>query len=222
MSVEIKLIDKDTDLSNIRPLSWDVQVNGEPYDVYDIEGYVHTIGGRFNENSYWACPRGEKPTYENLTEFNGHTVNWGFVVTQSNYFSERHDDMEIRSTCKGFISRNGEEFMDVRANSFDYLITEARMLMYKIEEFPIDLWTQDYQQKFIGQKVYWHGQPAIVESYIEGQACVILVPDGKAEFDAPGHYGKDADWMMSEPESVKESIFAPSISWLRQYVEDEH
>ena len=40
----IKLIDETTDLSQVRrPIGWDLEVNGVPYDVYRIDGYNHTL-----------------------------------------------------------------------------------------------------------------------------------------------------------------------------------
>lgn len=49
---EIKLVDRDTDLSKLKPLDWDVVINNRPYYVVKINGYVHTIGGHWGENDY--------------------------------------------------------------------------------------------------------------------------------------------------------------------------
>ena len=49
-------MDKDTPIEEmlrdkiIIALDWDVNINGIPYQVYHISGYVHTIGGRWGEN----------------------------------------------------------------------------------------------------------------------------------------------------------------------------
>lgn len=50
-------------------MPWDVVVNDIPYQVVEIEGYVHTLGPRNSENNLWMYPRSEDPTYENLVEF---------------------------------------------------------------------------------------------------------------------------------------------------------
>ena len=55
---ELKLIKEDTDLSILHPLDWDAVLNGKEYQVYRAEGYVHTIGGRWGENDYWASANG--------------------------------------------------------------------------------------------------------------------------------------------------------------------
>ena len=85
---DIKVIHKDTDISKlkIRRLSWDVWVKDIPYYVVRIEGYVHTIGGKWGDNNLWMHPRNEEPTYENLVEFNGEGgALWGIEKNPQNY-----------------------------------------------------------------------------------------------------------------------------------------
>ena len=67
---DIRLIEKDTILPKLYPYDWDVYINDKPYYVVRIEGFVHTIGGKYGENDLWAYPRDEEPTYKNLIEFN--------------------------------------------------------------------------------------------------------------------------------------------------------
>ena len=57
--MNIKLIDRDTDISRlkIRQMGWDTVINGKPYFVVQIAGYVHTIGGKYSNNDLWAYPR---------------------------------------------------------------------------------------------------------------------------------------------------------------------
>ena len=77
---EIKLIDKDTDLSKVlHPVPWDAFINGFQYQVYcvyeetkdDTIYYNHSIGGHWGENHYWAIPRGESLHWSHFIEFNG-------------------------------------------------------------------------------------------------------------------------------------------------------
>ena len=67
---DIRLITKNTNLSHpSKPYDWDVLIDGRPYFVVRMEGYVHSIGGRWGNNDLWAYPRDEAPSYENLIEF---------------------------------------------------------------------------------------------------------------------------------------------------------
>ena len=67
---EIRLITEDTDIDSLKmsKMDWDVEVQGVPYQVVRIEGYIHSIGGRWGENNLWMYPRFEIPTYDNLVE----------------------------------------------------------------------------------------------------------------------------------------------------------
>ena len=111
-SADIKLIDKDTDLSqvNMSKLDWDIEVHNRPHDVYRLEGFIHSIGGHWGENEYWCCPRGEKPTYDNLMEFNGHVVQWGIEYIPSNYTKCKWNQTSVRKNGKAVIKRNGKVF----------------------------------------------------------------------------------------------------------------
>lgn len=62
----IRLIDRDTDISKLkmRQMDWDTVINKKPYFVVLIEGYIHTIGGKYGNNNLWAYPRNEKPSLE--------------------------------------------------------------------------------------------------------------------------------------------------------------
>ena len=52
---EIRLITEDTDIDSLKisKMDWDVEVKGVPYQVVRIEGYIHSIGGRWGENNLW-------------------------------------------------------------------------------------------------------------------------------------------------------------------------
>lgn len=46
---DIRLIERDTDISklNMMLIDWDVVVYNRPYQLAFIEGYVHSIGGKW-------------------------------------------------------------------------------------------------------------------------------------------------------------------------------
>lgn len=111
MSSEIKLIKEDTILSKLILCSWDVVIDGVPYYVVKIPGYVHTIGGRYGHNDLWAYPRSEKPTYENLIEFDcGQPVCWGIQYTPVNFSATKWAETSSRTLGRIDITRNGEIF----------------------------------------------------------------------------------------------------------------
>ena len=83
----IRLIDRDTDISKLkmRQMNWDTVINEKPYFVVLIEDYIHTIGGKYGNNNLWAYPRNEKPSCENLIQFDGEPVCWGINYAPYNH-----------------------------------------------------------------------------------------------------------------------------------------
>jgi len=213
MSGQIKLIDKNTDLSNIKPLDWDVNIKGRPYYSARIDGYVHSIGGHWGENDYWCWPRDEQPTHENLMQFAGSPCRWGFRVDDNNYIRNKYD-AEVLHNHYAVITRNGEDFYSFAYGGLGGAVAKAQILIDEFEEHPIWPNEIDFDKKVIGRKVWWSDFRASVRSYIKGQACVMLVPDGEDKFPIPKCYGED-DICCDEREEIKTEIFDKNIWWFR-------
>ena len=214
MVSDIKLVNKDTDISKLKMLKmpWDVEVRGVPYQVVKIEGYVHTIGGGRGENNLWMYPRNESPTYETLIEFqcDGCGVCWGIKYEPYNYVSCKWDESECFTTDGAMITRNGKDFYFCRGG-----IDEAKWLMKHLDEHPLDLNDYGFAEKMIGRKVWWRSEPAIIRSWIDGQACVILEPDGIDSFTTPAEFTAD-DCLNDDEEDIKADIFDKHIWWFRE------
>lgn len=215
---DIKLIDKDTNISELkmRKLDWDVVMNGKPFQVVMIEGYVHTIGGKWGDNNLWAYPRDEEPTYENLIEYRSEKpVMWGIKFNPHHYMKSKWDETEMRYSGEVTITRNGEDFYTLMGGGRYYGIDKARVLITRMEEHPLDLNIIDYDKKMIGRKVWWRSQPAIITDWIKGQACVILEPDGIERFQKPAEYANDDMFADEDDEYIKTTIFDEHIYWFR-------
>lgn len=211
---EIKLICKD-DFPNLvcHKLDWDVEVKGIAYQVVRIDGYVHTIGGHLDwgdGNNFWAHPLYEEMKYENLVEFDGEPgATWGIEYSPVNYIKTKWDETEIMRGRRLIITRNGKLF-------YDGLMTFHQAIAYVkdgiLDEHPLNLNERGFDQKCIGRKVWWRSEPAVIKSYINGQACVILEPDGIEHFTTPPEYEND---FYDENDSIKTNIFDKHIWWFR-------
>lgn len=208
---EIKLINKDTILPKLTPFDWDLVIHGNLYYAVKIPGYIHTIGGRWGDNDIWAYPRDEEPSYKNLVEFDAESpVCWGIVYQPILYMEYKWGEDSIVSGQKLQITRNGEPFYDFIFGT----IAKVFYLLDRIKEHPLELDTIDFDKKAIGRKVWWRSEPAVIIDYINGQACVILEPDGIDEFTVPSEFmDKEAD--CYEERWVKTSIFDEHIWWFR-------
>lgn len=210
--LNIKLIDRNTDILKlkIRQMGWDTVINGKPYFVVRIVGYVHTIGGKYNNNDLWAYPRDEKPNCENLVQFEGEPVCWGINYAPYNYARCRHDEFEATTIGNVFITRNGEKFCDVRGG-----IERAKCMINDFNEHPINLNEIDFDKKVIGRKVWWRSEPAVVSNYISKQACVILEPDGIKQFTTPAEFADEGCNYYCDGD-VKADILDKHIWWFRE------
>ncbi|MDA2014178.1 hypothetical protein PDM95_00865 [Bacillus cereus] len=209
----IKLIDETTDLSQVsKPIGWDLEVNGVPYDVYRIDGYNHTLGGKFSENCYWACPAGERPTYKNLIEFNGDAPTWGVVFDRSNYIKTKWDETSVECNGSCWITRNGKKFYRVSARYMDYGLASAQHILVNLLEGPLNLSERDWKEQTIGRKIWYENQPARI-TRINDENELWIEPDGIPCFKAPAHGGCD-DYSDYE-NGLRVDLLSPDIYWYR-------
>ena len=215
--VQIKLIDKDTDIKSLKmsKYSWDVVVNETAYQVVKVHGYVHSVGGFWGDNDLWMYPRNEEPSYDNMAQYDckGNGVCWGISYEPYNYYTFRHGELECNSSKAAYITRNGKEFYLCRSR-----IDEARYLINNINEHPLDLFEYNFDKKMIGKKVWWRSQPAIITEWIgNGDACVILEPDKDIieEFEIPQEFLEENDYEPDDHEFIKTDIFDKHIWWFR-------
>lgn len=212
---EFKYINKDTNISELEMhiMPWDVIIHNRPYYAVRIPGYVHTVGGRFGNNDYWAYPRDQEPNYNNLIEFScDNVVCWGIKYQPHNYIKCKWDESRAQSAVSCMITRNGVDFCDVWGG-----LAKATVLIDMINEHPLDLNEIDFDKKMIGRKVWWRSEPGIITSWISGQGCVIIEPDGIDRFSIPSEF-KDDSMMEAcyEDGNVKVSIFDEHVWWFRR------
>lgn len=212
--LDIRLIDEDTDISklDIHKVDWDVIVYGKPYQVAFIKGYVHSIGGRWGNNNLWMWPRDDEPTHDNLVEYSGDRgACQGIKYEPHNYLTHKWGESECFTAGGAMITRNGEDFYFCRGG-----IDEAKQLMRVLADHPADLNFYQFAEKMIGRKVWWRSEPAIITSWIgNGQACVILEPDGIEKFTVPPEFAdEDPDYYCEG--DVKTDIFDKHIWWWRE------
>lgn len=212
---QIKLIERDTNISELKmsKMRWDVVIKDIPYQVVRIEGYVHTIGGRWGDNDLWMYPRDTIPTYDTLIEYNCDDcgVCWGLKYEPHHYVKNKWGETECYTTGGAMITRNGVDFYFCRGG-----IDEARYLIGRLQEHPLNLYEYGFAEKMIGRKVWWRSEPAVITSWIDGgQACVILKPDGIKKFRTPPEFADEEGDNYYPDGDVKADIFDRHIWWFR-------
>ena len=82
-------------------------------------------------------------------------------------------------------------------------------------DHPLALNTIDFDKKMIGRKIWWRSEPGIITRWIDGQACVIIEPDGIEKFTTPAEFFKEDGDEYYEDNYVKTNIFDKHIWWFR-------
>lgn len=211
--VEIKLIEKDTDLSNIEKMKWDAYFNDIPLHVYRLKEYYHSIGGKWGNNDYWCCNRNQKPTFDTLMEFSGNICNWGISVKEKNSHRYKWEEHEIDYYIKVEITRNNKVFYSFNVNDFDYGYSKARVILTSIHEHPICFNEIDFQNQIIGRKIMWDKMPCIIDSYTIGSDGIIITPD--LNLISMNDWNNNLDDYFKDEGFVKEDLFSYSINWFR-------
>ena len=217
---DINLITKDDmDTLKYKKMQWDVVVHNTPYQIIKVPGFTHTIGGRLDwgeGNCFWAYPLNEEMTFDNLIEFNGTPgAQWGFEYTPTHYIKTKWDETGIEQGRRLIITRNGEKFYDGLMTIHECI---AYVLDNKLQEHPLDLNDRDFDKKMIGRKIWYRGEPAVISSYVKGQACVIIRPDGIERFTYPPEWIDDDDYVCDyeDPAELKVDIFSDRVFWWRR------
>lgn len=204
---DIKLIKKDTDFFKLKfeLMPWDSWYGDNPLDVYRIDGYIHSIGGRWGNNNYWCCLRGQKPAFDNLMEFSGHPCNWGINIIENNYHKYKWEQHEINRSIRVEIIRNSKVFYSFVVNDFDYGLSQSRILLFEVLEHPIQFNNVNFEKDIIGRKILWKQKPCIIKDYSMNNNLIICPDKGYKKY-----------FKNYEDETVVDCLFSPAISWFRE------
>jgi len=212
---DIKLLDENVDFSKIKPYDWDLVIGGVPYYVCQIKGYCHTLkwrGGLATRQELWCYPRNEQPSLENLVEYDLECpVAWGIQYEEKPRIKSKWGETFTIGGAKTIITRNGEPFYTV-PGGMRYSVPEAITLINAIDDHPLEFNSIGYDQKMVGRKIWFNSQPAIIDHFVHGQCCVIIVPDGVDKFKAPPEF-KDDDILYEEEKELKIDCLRPDRVW---------
>jgi hypothetical protein len=161
---------------------------------------------RSDNNIYARWPSGR------IDGFDGHRIIVKVEIEEENYLkqSELSGD-EIRRGGVGKISFNGVQIYEFFHRDAEEALIRARGLVQKLKDSEARLWEPD---KLIGRKIYYRETPAVIDSVILEQGCVMIRTEDGQKFPEPC-WRKGEDF-GPEPESrIKEDVLSPHIWWFR-------
>ena len=215
-------IKKITPLTNIEELTIyqtnkDLIIENIPYNLVAISEYYHNLHlDGYGPNNLWAYPRGTEPVYGNLIPFNSaEPVLWG--IHSTGYLTVEYD-LEYRSIKTErviVITRNGDNFCNIPYES-PLSLTQALLMVKDFKRLWIDVEAINFENSFIGAKVWFNDQPAVIESYISGEARVIIAPDnGLERFAVPAYMNSEIAHEFEQSVNIIIDILDPSLQWNR-------
>lgn len=201
------------DIENRNDYDWNVTIgeDDKPLRVCRLEGCYHTIGGRYGNNCLYSYPRNEKPTLDNIREFNG-DVLWSYSVEKFNYYGKYAIEYGTRAN----IYFAGEKIYELRC-SWDLMPHKIMTIITELQEHPIPIVEIGYEEKeVIGRKVFFKDKPGIITRYIKNQGCVIIEPDGKVDKFGKPIWESDEEYEYNFEGDVKVDILSSHIWWFRE------
>ena len=179
---EPKIID---DLKGLKQYNWDVTLGKEykPMLVGRLPGFMHTKGGKYGENCLYCWPRGEAPTIENITPYDGDGgANWGLEYKECQSYHNHMGDTCIDTNHCTVITRNGKDFYTVNGK-LEYSMPKAITILHKIAACPIDFNAIDYEhEELLGKKILYKNYPGVITLWCKGQGCIIVEYDGDPKY----------------------------------------
>lgn len=222
--IELKGIENKADLEmliqtdKIEPVWDNVYIDGTRHKVVRIEDRYHCEGGKYGNNNYWAYPADETIQKHNLKAFDGHVLCWGIRTEDFNRTKHKWDNNQVRSSSRTVITLNGEDLVYVNG-SMEYALPKAQAMIIELSEGPINFSEHGWKENLIGRKVFYNGEPAIVDSVLS-DLCVMLIPDGFDYFKAPVWISNESDfdveeWNSHEGRDAKVGMLDSSVYWFR-------
>lgn len=212
--------EENIDYSKLKTIEYnfDVVYNDTPLRVFRVPGYCHSIeyrNGVQYKNDTYVRRRNEPLSRHNIMtwDITDDFVNWGIVYSPRHIldYSDTSGSV-VRHISDYIITRNGKKFCDDC-----YSISEAEYKITKFKSHPLGLNLIDFDREMIGRKISWMGQPATIESFVNGRAFVTIIPDDGAfrtltyERDRSDRF-KCREHRQSE---LTLSILSDKINWFR-------
>jgi len=157
--------------------NWDLVINQVEYDVYSMEKCYHQQGS-CGDNNIWVIKKDDEIKAENFYPYKGNIFDdlWGIQITPKLFFYKGN----VKNSFDCCITRNGKPFYKIYGNNFDYLYTQTKHIIYKLNEFFIPFHYRDWKKELINRKIWWREKyPAIITRYVQPRGYVVIIPDDK-------------------------------------------
>jgi hypothetical protein len=175
-------------------------VYGEhPHSTSDNNFYVEILKSE-DENEYVG--------------FNGHRNLIDIVINSKNYMKESfYSGNEVRKSVVVEIFSDKVKVYEIFGREVEYCLLKSWSVLQELRDNTSGWLIQEYREKLVGRKIFYREKPAIVESLIVDQGCIVVKADG-CTFPKPIY--KEEDDTYEENEYVKVEVLDSNIWWFRK------
>lgn len=163
------------------------------------------------DNQHYVEMGGDEPT-----GFDGHRILIGVNLQSSNYLKESYlsgDQVRKGGSCE--ILADGEVVYEFFHRDPQWALIRAHGLIGELGEHPSGWLIKEEREKLVGRKVFYREIPAIIESLIVGQGCLMIRTESGEPFPLPV-YRDDDDGNDDGEATVKAEVTDSNIWWFRK------
>ena len=199
---------------------FDILIRDEKYGVWDRPDKEHNYGKDNGGSPTWWLKyetgmQGEKKKVEWIPYIDRGTNRpcWDINITQQNYMKYKWDEWDLRSNTHCNILCNRQKVYEFGCNDLGYAFAKAHQLIVKLSEHPFNFSDPESE---IGRKIWYHEQPAIIDSLMLDQGCMMIKKDGEGGFNMKRPWDdNDMPNNWNGASEVKDDFLAPTIYWFR-------
>jgi len=182
LNISLQEVDKILGITvQKRSLVFQILIEDEPYNVWDIPDYEHD-DGKWNgcPTTWWLEREGMLYPY---VDKGVNRICWEINYKQNNTSKFKWDNLSIGSGGKCTIKANGQIVYQFFSRTPEHALTKAQTLLYELTEHPYNFFDQAKEK---GRKIWYFGLPATIRpSHMPGE--ISIVPEYSNEL-------KKEDW----------------------------
>ena len=151
---------------------------------------------------------------------------WGVETFATAYTKHKHDETSWRASSGAYLTRNGVRFLRVYHGDVAMACALALSKLDAAAEHPLSPMQFDWQKEAIGRKVWYHGEPAVIDRFsdYDGDTRVFVKPDAFDRFRPPPGWQQSGDehepctpetWNDDYAEGLYVDFLSPDVDWSR-------
>ena len=173
--LEIKKPKGGTFIDSKKRVAFQISINDELYNVWDIPGYEHENGKWNGTPTTWWLEYNERLIP--YVDIGVNRICWEINYKQTNSIKYKWDDADIRSGGRCTLRANGKDVYEFFSRNPEHALPKANSLLVQLIEHPFNFLNQEEEE---GRKIWYYGLPATI-SIAARPGEMSIVPEYSAD-----------------------------------------